>query len=153
MQRIRGGVRVSISGSPTAVLARLGTVPVLDLRSRQPSLEEIFRNCSVTPTARSLGGPFAWRSTEGMLAAWLTGILACAVTIGVLLSTVTDFLARDPSHRQMLQTLGMDVAETTDGYLGVMAVLLGPVIALYAACRIGAARGEEAAGRLEQLLT
>ena len=88
-----------------------------------------------------------------MLAAWLTGILAYAVTIGVLLSTVTDFLARDPSHRQMLQTLGMDVAETTDGYLGVIAVLLGPVIALYAACRIGAARGEEAAGRLEQLLT
>ena len=111
------------------MLARLGAVPVLDLRSRQPSLEEIFRNCSVTPTARSLGGPFAWRSTEGTLAAWLTGILAYAVTIGVLLSTVTDFLARDPSHRQMLQTLGMDVAETTDGYLGVIAVLLRLVIA------------------------
>ncbi|HEU4491267.1 MAG TPA: ABC transporter ATP-binding protein [Jiangellales bacterium] len=39
---IPGGVRVSVTGSPAELLARLASVPVIQLRSREPSLEEIF---------------------------------------------------------------------------------------------------------------
>ena len=39
---IPGGVRVSVTGSPAELLTRLASVPVIQLRSREPSLEEIF---------------------------------------------------------------------------------------------------------------
>ena len=37
-----GGVRVSVTGSPRALLAELGRQPVLSLASREPDLEEVF---------------------------------------------------------------------------------------------------------------
>jgi ABC-2 type transport system ATP-binding protein len=39
---IPGGVRVSVTGSPAELLSRLASVPVIQLRSHEPSLEEIF---------------------------------------------------------------------------------------------------------------
>jgi ABC-2 type transport system ATP-binding protein len=39
---IPGGVRVSVTGSPAELLTRLASVPVIQLRSHEPSLEEIF---------------------------------------------------------------------------------------------------------------
>jgi ABC-2 type transport system ATP-binding protein len=37
-----GGVRVTVSGPPTALLAELARHPVTTLRSRDPNLEEVF---------------------------------------------------------------------------------------------------------------
>lgn len=39
---IAGGLRISVAGSPSALIARLATVPVVRLRTEEPSLEEIF---------------------------------------------------------------------------------------------------------------
>ncbi|HSK25574.1 MAG TPA: ABC transporter ATP-binding protein [Jiangellales bacterium] len=39
---IPGGIRVSVTGSPAELLAKLAAVPVIQLRSHEPSLEEIF---------------------------------------------------------------------------------------------------------------
>jgi ABC-2 type transport system ATP-binding protein len=39
---VAGGVRVSVSGSPAPLLARLATADVVRLRTEEPSLEEIF---------------------------------------------------------------------------------------------------------------
>ena len=39
---VTGGVRVSVSGSPVPLLARLATADVVRLRTEEPSLEEIF---------------------------------------------------------------------------------------------------------------
>ena len=39
---IGGGVRLTVEGSPSAVLSRLAGAEVIELRSRTPSLEEIF---------------------------------------------------------------------------------------------------------------
>ena len=39
---VTGGVRVSVSGSPAPLLARLATADVVRLRTEEPSLEEIF---------------------------------------------------------------------------------------------------------------
>jgi ABC-2 type transport system ATP-binding protein len=41
-EAIPGGIRVSVSGPPGALLQRLAPLPVRQLRSHQPSLEEIF---------------------------------------------------------------------------------------------------------------
>jgi ABC-2 type transport system ATP-binding protein len=42
VEPIDGGVRVSVSGPPTAVLSRLADTGLVQLRSREPTLEEIF---------------------------------------------------------------------------------------------------------------
>jgi ABC-2 type transport system ATP-binding protein len=39
---VAGGLRITVSGSPSALLARLADVPVARLRTEEPSLEEIF---------------------------------------------------------------------------------------------------------------
>ena len=41
-QPVEGGMRLSVSGSPGAVLAELGRLPVLSLRSREADLEHVF---------------------------------------------------------------------------------------------------------------
>ena len=41
-QLVEGGVRLSVSGSPKALLAELGRQRVVSLRSREPDLEEVF---------------------------------------------------------------------------------------------------------------
>ncbi len=42
VEPIQGGVRVTVSGSPGEVLARLGTVGISRLQSQAPTLEQIF---------------------------------------------------------------------------------------------------------------
>ncbi len=43
VEPVDGGVRISLTGSPGPLLARLADARVTRLRSRQPSLEEVFR--------------------------------------------------------------------------------------------------------------
>ena len=42
VEPIDGGVRVSVTGSPSAALSRLSACPLVRLRSHEPTLEEIF---------------------------------------------------------------------------------------------------------------
>ncbi|QKW36989.1 hypothetical protein HUT06_25715 [Actinomadura sp. NAK00032] len=103
---------------------------------------------------RGLGGPvaFAWRGTRGMLAGWLLGIAGYAFTAGALIVTALDFMAEDPSYQRVLETIGWDAADVAEGFAGIMGILIGLLIALYACWRIGAARAEEAGGRLDHVL-
>ncbi len=102
-----------------------------------------------------LGSPlaFAWRDTRGVLLAWLVGLGAYALLIGALLTTVSDFMARDPSYQRVLADLGIDRSDVQAGYLGVMALMMGLVVVLYTCWRLGAAAAEEGSGRLEQVLS
>ncbi|NKZ08039.1 hypothetical protein [Actinomadura latina] len=104
---------------------------------------------------RLLGGPavFAWRGARGMLAGWMLGIAAYAFVSGALIAAVTDFAAADPNYKEVLKRLGWDAGDVADGFVGVMGIVVGLLIALYACWRIGAARAEEAAGRLDHVLT
>ncbi|TMR04235.1 hypothetical protein ETD83_09135 [Actinomadura soli] len=104
---------------------------------------------------RLLGGPaaFAWRSNRGMLTGWLLGIAGYAFVAGTLIATVVDYAADDPDYQRILESLGWDAGDVADGFVGIMGVLIGLLIALYACWRIGAARAEEAAGRLDHVLT
>jgi len=103
---------------------------------------------------RGLGGPvaFAWRGTRGMLGGWLLGIAGYAVVSGALIVTALDFMADDPNYQRALETIGWDAADVAEGFAGVMGILIGLLIALYACWRVGAARAEEAAGRLDHVL-
>ena len=42
VERVDGGVRVSVTGSPATVLSRLSAVGVSRLQSHAPTLEQIF---------------------------------------------------------------------------------------------------------------
>ncbi|MFA1541804.1 ABC transporter permease [Actinomadura monticuli] len=103
---------------------------------------------------RGLGGPaaFAWRGTRGMLAGWMLGIAGYAFVSGALIVTAVDFMADDPNYRRALEAIGWDAADVAEGFAGVMGILIGLLIALYACWRVGAARAEEAAGRLDHVL-
>lgn len=101
-----------------------------------------------------LGGPaaFAWRTTQGLLTGWLAGIAVFAFVIGAVAKSVTDFMTTDPHYRRVLRSLGWNAAQAITGYTGIMAAFIGLLLALYGCWRIGAARAEEAAGRLEHTL-
>lgn len=51
-QRVDGAVRLSVSGSPSALLAELGRHRVLSLHSREPDLEEVFLGFYGVPDRR-----------------------------------------------------------------------------------------------------
>ncbi|WP_406205098.1 hypothetical protein OH807_30130 [Kitasatospora sp. NBC_01560] len=137
-----------------AVPVLLGAVAVRLRRARDTGGALLAEPDRRTSRARLLGGPaaFAWRSTRGALIGWVIGVAAYAFVIGSTLRTVTDLIADDPAYRKVLQALGWDAAQATKAYLGIMAVLIGLFLALYACWRIGAARTEEAAGRLDNTL-
>jgi ABC-2 type transport system ATP-binding protein len=51
-QPLKGGVRLSLTGSPAAVLAELGRQRVTSLRSHEPDLEEVFLSYYGVPDRR-----------------------------------------------------------------------------------------------------
>jgi ABC-2 type transport system permease protein len=106
------------------------------------------------PRLRLLGGPtaFAWRSNRAVLLAWLLGAAAYAVVMGGLLSTMIEWLSGDEGYQELLASMGLDAALTNKGFLAFVATILGLGVALQVAWRLGAARAEEEAGRLEAVL-
>jgi ABC-2 type transport system permease protein len=88
-----------------------------------------------------------------VLTGWVLGLGAYAFVLGALVTSMIDFLAGDANYQRTLADLGLTVALTVDGFVGVMSVTLGVGFALYAAWRVGAVRSEEASGRAENLLT
>jgi ABC-2 type transport system permease protein len=96
---------------------------------------------------------FAWRGARGMLTGWVMGISAYALVMGMTAKAITDFAVSDPSYRKVLQAMGLDLNQATKGYLAFMGALLGLLLSLHACWQIGAARTEEATGRLEHTLT
>jgi len=96
---------------------------------------------------------FAWRLTWGTLLAWALGLAAYSFFMGSLVKAMGEVLADDPAYDVYLEMLGLTRDDITKGMLAFMAVVLGLVVSLYAAWRIGAVRGEEDSERAEHLLT
>jgi ABC-2 type transport system permease protein len=72
--------------------------------------------------------------------------------MGGILASMIDWLAGDEGYQRILAAIGMDQALTNKGFLAFMATILGLVVALQAAWRLGATRAEEESGRLEAIL-
>lgn len=96
---------------------------------------------------------FAWRLTWGVLLAWALGTASYSFFMGSLMKSMGEVLADDPAYEQYLELLGLTREDVTIGMVAFMAVIVGLVISLYAAWRIGAVRAEEDAERAEHLLT
>jgi ABC-2 type transport system permease protein len=102
-----------------------------------------------------LGSPlaFAWRTNLGVLLAWAGGVAAAGVVVGVLLPTMDEYLASDAGFQDVLVAMGMNLTDLSRGFLAMWATILGLVIAVYCAFRLGATRAEEASTRADFLLT
>ena len=138
------------------VVPALLLVAAAELRNRRDTGGALLTlSDSRRPRTRGLGGPdrFAWRTNWPVLTGWILGLGAYAFVLGALVTTMIEFLARDANYQRTLADLGLEVALTVDGFVGVMSVTLGVAFALYAAWRIGAVRSEEESGRADNLLT
>ena len=100
---------------------------------------------------RLLGSPtaFAARSRALGLAVWLAATAFFAVIVGTLAKSVIAGLT--PDMRRQLAKLGSSNLLTVEGVLGLYFLFFVVEIAAYCCVQIGAARGEEAQGRLETL--
>jgi len=115
----------------------------------------LLRDSGREPRLGRLCGPtaFAWRSNRAMLLAWLLGLSAYSAIMGALLSTMIQWLAGDEGYQKLLAAMGLDAALTNRGFIAFVATIFGLAVVLQVAWRIGAARSEEEAGRLEAVLT
>lgn len=145
---------------PVALVLLLAAPAVLlmvatGLRSRRDTGAAVIGEAGGhRPRLHGLEGPtrLAWRINRPVLVGWVLGLGAYAFVLGALVSTMIEFLAGDVDYQRTLADLGLDVALTVDGFVGVMCVTLGVGFALYAAWRVGAARSEEQSGRADNLL-
>ena len=83
---------------------------------------------------------------------WTAGI-GHTLVMGLLVKTVMDFIADDPSYRETLAAIGWNVDQVVLSFVGMMGTLVGMLVSLHACWRIGAARAEESSGRLDAVLT
>jgi ABC-2 type transport system permease protein len=100
-----------------------------------------------------LGSPVAQalRSERGSLVAWLVGVGAFAVLMGVLSGAVTPDVLSENVQRQ-LDKLGAGSVVTPSGWLGFAFVFFILAVSLFCCMQISAIRDEEADQRLDTLL-
>lgn len=139
---------------PFAVTAGLVASAVLVRRRRDVGAGLITPRAAPTSSRWGLGSPaaFAWRANLGPLAGWAAGVAAWGAVVGAMAPTIGEFLVDDPGFQAILAAMGMDVSDLVRGFVGMSGTILGLVIAVYAAFRLGAARAEEASTRAEFLL-
>jgi ABC-2 type transport system permease protein len=102
---------------------------------------------------RLLGGPtgLAVRMIRPVGLGWATGLVCLGLMMGVISKSVGSALADNALFRQALARLGGRGAGAT-AYLAVTFLIVALLVSLIAAGQVGAARGEEAEGRLDHLL-
>jgi ABC-2 type transport system permease protein len=108
---------------------------------------------SAPPRLRLLGSPAAQalRSERGALVAWLLGVGAFALLMGVFSDAATPDLISENMQRQ-LEKLGTESVVTPSGWLGFSFIFFILAVSLFCCMQISSLRGEEAEQRLETLL-
>jgi ABC-2 type transport system permease protein len=98
-----------------------------------------------SPTAQGL------RLERGSLIAWVAGVGAFALMMGVISDAATPDVISDQVRRQ-LEKLGTGSVVTPSGWLGFSFTFFVLAVSLFCCTQIAALRGEEGDGRLETLL-
>lgn len=108
---------------------------------------------SAPPRLSLLGSPEAQalRSERGALAAWLVGVGAFALLMGVLSGAVTPDVLSESVQRQ-LDKLGAGSVVTASGWLGFSFVFFILAVSLFCSMQIATIREEESEQRLETVL-
>ncbi len=109
---------------------------------------------SAAPRLRLLSSPTAQalRSERASLIAWLGSVAAFAFVLGVV-STSISSAGISKSVQRTLAELGSGSIETPRGYLAFVFIFFILAASLFVCAQVGAARHEEADGRLETLLS
>ena len=99
-----------------------------------------------------LVGPttLALRTSRASAFAWLVGIAVMSAMYGSLLRATSGLLTSSPAITAALGKLG--VRRATEGYLGLVFLMMAALVAVIAANQIASIRDEEASGRLDNLL-
>jgi ABC-2 type transport system permease protein len=107
---------------------------------------------SAEPNMRLLSSPaaLAVRTLRGGFTAWLAGIAAYALILGVVSDSVAGGLS--DNLQAELEKLGAAGTDTPNGFLGFAFLFFLLAISLFGAFQLGAIREEEAEQRLETLL-
>jgi polyether ionophore transport system permease protein len=108
---------------------------------------------TAAPRTGLLGSPaaLALRSERGVLVAWLVGVGAFALLMGVLSGAVTPDVFSENVQRQ-LDKLGAGSVVTPSGWLGFSFVFFILAVSLFCSMQIAAIREEESEQRLETVL-
>jgi ABC-2 type transport system permease protein len=108
---------------------------------------------SAEPRLRLLRSPAAQalRSERGALVAWLLGVGAFALLMGVISDAATPDVISANVQRQ-LEKLGTESVVTPSGWLGFSFIFFILAVSLFCCMQISSLRGEEAEERLETLL-
>jgi ABC-2 type transport system permease protein len=108
---------------------------------------------SAPPRLRLLGSSTAqaFRSERGVLVAWLVGVGAFALLMGVISAAATPDVISENVQRQ-LEKLGTGSVVTPSGWLGFSFVFFMLAVSLCCCMQVSSLRGEEAEQRLETLL-
>jgi ABC-2 type transport system permease protein len=130
-----------------ALAARLGAARDTGtgvLRSRDTSAPRLVLLSS--PTAQSL------RSQAGTLAVWSIGTASFAAVLGMISTSISTAGISDKLRKDIAK-LGPGSITTPPGYLAFVFIIFIFAVCLFACGQVGAAREEEAQGRLETLLS
>ncbi|MGN8244782.1 hypothetical protein ACTHAM_001889 [Cellulomonas soli] len=149
-----GDDRVVVLLLPLAVTATFATAAVLLRRGRDTGAALLRERGSHRSHRLGLGGPtaFAARSAAPVVLAWVVGLAAWGALAGSLLPIMARFVEQDASYRAILEAFGMDADAVVGEFLAMTAAVTGVALGLFVAWRLGAARADEASGRLDLLL-
>lgn len=140
--------------APALAVLALSTIAVT-VRGRRDTAAALLRPRSSRRSRLHLlggAGRFGWRLTSGALVGWLVTLTVSTLVFGLMADAIVDFINKDETYRRMLESMGVDVSSPVIGFLSYIAVFTALAFAAFAGWRIGAARQEEADGRLDNLL-
>ncbi len=102
---------------------------------------------------RTLVGPttLAARLTRGAVIGWMVGMTVLGGVLGLVAPTASEALA-DSDVDEAFGDLGVGAGTGVPGFLGAAFFIVSLLLCLLAASHAGAAREEEASGRLETVL-
>jgi ABC-2 type transport system permease protein len=115
-----------------------GLLPVQD---RRPAHSVLLRSM----------GRFAVRRTVGPVLGWGVGLGSYFLVVGLLASSLIQFLSDNPAFADRAAAAGFGSLTTVDGYVGSMFTLLSIPLGLFAAGRISATAADEEARRLTMI--
>lgn len=134
--------------------AALAATAVVLRRRRDTGAALLPERSSPHPRLRGLSSPlaFAWRTNRGPLLAWAVLLGGYAALFGGLTATMVDWLEGDQAYRRLLEQLGFGAMLSPRGFMAIMSSFALLAITLQVVWRVGSARAEEEAGRLEAVL-
>ncbi|GAB3326349.1 hypothetical protein GCM10027451_51630 [Geodermatophilus aquaeductus] len=89
--------------------------------------------------------------TRRPLAGWAAGAAAYFLLIGLLATSMTEFLRDNPAFADLAAQAGFAQLGSVQGYVAALFTLLAVVLGAFAAARVAATAGDEMAGRLTLL--